>query len=141
MNGAEKSSGEFIFNHDYRLRDSLLEIKVDWEDEDTHGGISGFDSIDRELLEELLKRKFINPDFRQNQSPTIAQFLDFMRRHSAVRAFGYAVSPFRDDYRVAIEGLFVAPDDVTPKIRAEFAVFCSNADELETGMTLNSWWD
>jgi hypothetical protein len=136
-----RSAKRFVVNRDCRRRDSVLQIDVDWEDEDQHGGIVDFDCIDIEQLAKLLDERFINPDERQNQSPSVVQFFHFMTMHSAARAFGYAVSPLREDYGLVIEGLLVAPDDNTPEIAAAFEEFCSQADILEVGVTLRSWWD
>jgi hypothetical protein len=141
MDAGFSPSGTFIYNRDYRRRDGLLGITVNWEDEDDHGGIDCFDNIDGDMLSKLLSDKFINPDDRQNESPRVSQFYEFMKRYPATRAFGYAVSPLREDYRISLEGVFVAPDDVTAELRDAFGEFCLNADELETGMTLRGWWD
>jgi hypothetical protein len=141
MEAGISPSPKFSHNHDYRQRDALLDITVDWEDEDNHGGIEYFDNIDVAMLSRLLSERYINPNDRQNESPRVSQFYEFMKRYPAARAFGYAVSPLREDYRIAIEGLFVAPDDVTAELRDAFGEFCANADEIETGVMLRGWWD
>jgi hypothetical protein len=141
MEAGISPSPKFSHNRNYRQRDAFLGITVNWENEDDHGGITSFDHIDVDMLSKLLSEKFINPNDRQNESPYIYQFFDFMKRYPATRAFGYAVSPLREDYRISIEGLFVAPDDVTAELRDAFGEFCANADEIETGAMLRGWWD
>ena len=69
------------------------------------------------------------------------EFLDFMRKHPAAVAHGYAVSPDRDDYRITIEGLRVPRNDATWDLEQAFEEFCQSADELMTNGELYSWWD
>ncbi len=64
-----------------------------------------------------------------------------MEKYPVAKAHGYVVSPYRDDYRVTIEGLSVDRADVTPEVRNAFLDFSENADQLDTDGDLNSWWD
>jgi hypothetical protein len=134
-------SRSFTYNPDYERRDFLLGIDGDWDEKNALGGIKSFGLIELDILEILFRERFIDPSDRQNESPTMQEFLGFMRKHPAAVAHGYAVSPNRDDYRVTIEGLRVPAKDVTWELEEAFAEFCGNADELVTNGELYSWWD
>jgi hypothetical protein len=141
MDSRSDSGKMFEFNKNYKRRDDVLGICVDWNNEELHDDLIEIGSMDLDIVTMLLNEKFIDPESRQNESPSVKEFHAFMQKHSSARAFGYAVSPFREDYRISIEGLFVAPDDVTPEIRKAFVIFCAEADELDTDVMLRSWWD
>jgi hypothetical protein len=130
----------FEFNREYERRDFILGIEVDWNVE-TSGGIKQFDLLEVAMLEKLFNERFIDPSDTQNESPLMQHFYDFMKRNPNVLAYGYAVSPKRDDYRVTIVGLRVPADDVTPQLKKGFIDFCKGADELMTDRELLSWWD
>jgi hypothetical protein len=132
----------FHCNPNYRRRDELLGLHDRiWEDEHGMDSAIDIDAISLATLEALVREGFIDPDACQKYSPTTTQFLMFMRRHPAVVAHGYAVSPYRDDYRVSIEGLLVLPEDLDFELQADFEKFCWKADELKLGRCLYSWWD
>lgn len=108
------------------------------------GGIKSFEGLDVERLERLLAEGLATPDGKQNEAPTIAEFLEFMRSEPRTRAHGYVVSPRRADCRVSIEGLEIKlkPGEEAKDLRHRFVVFCRTADELcDTGDKLYSWWD
>ena len=131
----------FLFNPNYIRRDELLDIESRfWDDEENDDDIVEVE-IPLEALELLFAEKFIDPHSRQNYSPSAHEFLQFMRKYPNVVAHGYAVSPYRDDYRISIEGLMVEPEDVTPALRADFELLCQNADVLDLQGELYSWWD
>ncbi len=132
----------FHCNPNYRRRDELLGLHDQiWEDEAGWHKVIDLDAITLETLEELVREGFIDPKERQNFSPTTLEFLEFMRKHPGVVAHGYAVSPYRDDYRVTIEGLLVLPEDYHADLHYDFEKFCQEADELKLGRCLYSWWD
>ncbi|HEX6306398.1 MAG TPA: hypothetical protein VFZ76_19515 [Anaerolineales bacterium] len=129
------------YNPDYMRRDQILGLNSNiWED-DIFGKVVHLDSISLPVLESLLEEKFISLDERQNNSPTVEQFMNFMRKHPAALARGYAVSPYRRDYRITIVGLFVEHDQVTLDMWADFHELCQDADEFEADYDLYSWWD
>lgn len=125
-----------MLNYDVNKRDQLLGIKND----KYLGGIAHFKTLDLETLETLIEEKFIDPNDRQNDSPTVLEFYNFMKKYPSVKAFGYAVSAKRDDYRISLEGLISEPTDDEELIN-DFIRLCYNADELETNMCLRAWWD
>jgi hypothetical protein len=110
------------------------------------GGIKHFTGLDAARLQQLVDERFLDPQARQNRSPTAEQFLRFLRRWPWVTAHGYAVSRRREDYRVSLEGLACALDGVPPErreqLREEFRQLCGEADEyLDEGNRLWAWWD
>lgn len=127
------------FNKNYERRDEILNIDVDWDN--NNGGIERFENIDVKVLETLLLEKFIDPSDRQNESPSVKEFYDFMCKYPQVLAFGYAVSPNRDDYRISIEGIYVPQNKVTTKLKEEFRELSKNADEVYYDGELYAWWD
>ncbi len=131
----------FQYNPNYVKRDSLLDLDCEvWEDGDLDK-IIRLDHIPLLVLKKLLEEKFIDPNGRQNRSPSTQEFLSFMEKYPVAKAHGYVVSPYRDDYRVTIEGLSVDRADVTPEVRNAFLDLSENADQLDTDGDLNSWWD
>ena len=131
----------FLYNPNYIRRDELLDIESRfWDDEENDDEIVEVE-ITLEVLELLFQEKFINPQNRQNFSPSVQEFLTFMRKYPMVVAHGYATSPYCDYYRVALEGLMVEPEFVTAALRADFEQLCQNADVLDLRSELYSWWD
>ncbi len=133
-------SNDFKFNKDYKARDKLLGINIDWSKAE-NGGIEPFQKLDVVTFEQLIKQKHVNPAEIQNESPTAKEFFIFMMKYPQVQAYGYAVSPFRGDYSVRIEGLFVPSQYVTEQLKKNFLDFCKGADQLSTDGDLRSWWD
>ena len=131
----------FRYNPNYVRRDSLLQIDRNYWEANDWDDILTIDCIPLEILEILIDEKFLNPDDRQNRSPSAIQFLEFMRAHPGTLAHGYAVSPYRDDYRVTIEGLFVDCDSIIGRTYQDFLEFCREADRLDIDGDLYSWWD
>jgi hypothetical protein len=62
-------------------------------------------NITREQLEALLHENLIDPDEQQNDSPTVKDFLEFLKRNPSFYAIGYIISPNRPDYRISIDGV------------------------------------
>lgn len=131
---------KFSYNKDYVSRDKILKLNVDWQKDKT-GGIKEFEEIDVKTFETLLVQKYIDPSDSQNESPTAKEFFQFMCKYPSIKAYGYAVSPKRNDYRVTIEGIYVLNKDITPNLKKDFMEFCKSADEISTDEGLSSWWD
>jgi hypothetical protein len=129
-------------NRDVARRDALLGITG----QQASGGIVRYEDLDGPRLATLIDERFADPDCTQNESPTIAVFLSFLKEYPEVRVYGYAVSPERSDYRVSVEGVTVDLGQVAPSrraaLRAAFARLGETADEKETdGDLLHCWWD
>lgn len=128
----------FTFNRNFELRDEILGIEKDWT---VQNEIKYLDEINLDKLEMLLLNGFIDPNDSQNESPTTKTFYEFMNRFPKVLAHGYAVSPYRDDYRITIEGLHVNEADVTKEMKTQFFDLCKDADDYYDKDELYSWWD
>jgi hypothetical protein len=130
----------FEFNHDAEQRDSI--IFGDYKPE-YYFSIARFEGLSFSALEKLVTLGFADPEDAQNDAPQIQEFLDFMRGHPTAMAHGYAVSPSRDDYRVSIEGLYIAPKDMTVDLLEDFVAFCRFADDFSASMPdgCYAWWD
>ena len=97
-----------------------------------------------EGLEELLNRKFAEPEERQNECPSIDTIYDFLQSHPNFTAHGYIVTPKRDDYRVSLEG--VEGSGCTSQDVADFARLFHWADDFivepdESGQHCYCWFD
>jgi len=125
-------------NRDVARRDALVRITG----QRASDGIVRCEDVDGSRLVTLID----DPDCAQNESPTIAEFLSFLKEYPEARVYGYAVSPGRSDYRVSVEGPTVDLGQVAPSrreaVRAAFARLGETADEAETdGDALHCWWD
>lgn len=130
-------TGEFQMNKDHHKRNSIIGIS---SDENQLGGITRFEKLDINQLDQLIRFKFADPRDCQNNSPSIGDIYKFMKKWPSVKAFGYAVSHEREDYRVSLEGFF-CEDAISQELRNDFIKISKGADELETQRTLYAWWD
>lgn len=131
--------GIFQLNTDYKKRDKLLGISIDWQT--VPSGTKEIKFIDYRTIEQLMKNNFLNPNDRQNESPSASEILAFLQLHPTVFAHGYVVSPYREDYRITLEGIQVKPKDTTVETKLAVFEFCKDADEVLTTSGLYCWWD
>ncbi|QHW33230.1 hypothetical protein GZH47_22200 [Paenibacillus rhizovicinus] len=131
----------FKYNLDYKTRDSLLKVEIDWENRALMRRVVRFEPVRINVLEKLMELKFIDPEERHNDAPSIQLFYEFLRKHQSVFVYGYVVSPFRNDYRVSIEGMTVIEEDITECLKKDFFEFNKTASEIKTDSGLVSWWD
>ncbi|WP_337100029.1 hypothetical protein [Paenibacillus sp. YIM B09110] len=134
-----KGQSSYRYNNDHEARDEMLGIDMNWND--SKFDIVYFKNLDVQMLEQLYINNFLNPEDRQNNSPSVAEIFEFMMLHPQVTASGYIVSPNRDDHRVSIDSLAVSEQYVSKRLKKEFEKFCENADELSLTNDLFSWWD
>jgi hypothetical protein len=128
-----------ILNKDYKTRDQL--IFGDENENDWLGGVRSFDSLSVKQLKNLIQNNFIDLEDRQNSSPTVEDFFNFMKEHPEVKAHGYAVSHKRDDYRVSLEGLSFK-GNINHNLLLDFVDLCRDADEFVADENeLYAWWD
>lgn len=98
-----------------------------------------FEGLTVEVLEKLIKLKFADPSETQNESPSIKEFLEYMKEHDAT-AEGYIISAARGDYRVSVEGVSQVATDLTSR-RTFFDTF-RHADELDVfDDVMRCWYD
>lgn len=125
-------------NQDQQRRDEILRPLL--RDDRAYGDIRYFSGLTAEPLQQLIQEQFADPKETQNNSPTIAEFLEFLHSHPTCTAHGYIVDQPRTDYRVSIEGLnYAAAKNDLNEVK-EFAHFCMGADELDLDL-MRSWWD
>lgn len=128
----------YDFTLSAEMRDQIIFGEpIDWGQRPN--GIEHFSNLDIATLKQLNDLGYLNLKLRQNDSPTIGQFMEFMKEYPAVKCHGYVVSPFRNDYRVSIEGLECYTD--LSDIQDDFEQF-NNADEFEASdERLYCWYD
>lgn len=127
-------------NRDFRRRDQLLGLTVEWGKNDI-GGMMPFDRASLSTVMQLYNERFLDPSDRQNLAPSAGQLLVFMCRYPAALASGYVIGPDRDDYRVTIDAIDIPSWAVTSGLKADLGVLCRDADEVHTFGDLYCWWD
>jgi hypothetical protein len=100
-----------------------------------------FNKLTLEQLNELKLMKVLDPKEQQNDSPTIKEFMDFMKDHPGVTAHGYVISEDREDCRVSLEGI-AYEGSPSKKLILDFTSLCRDADEFTANEGgLYAWWD
>lgn len=105
------------------------------------GGVRNFEYMTADTLSWLLEEHYADPEERQNDSPSIQEFFDYVCCHPGFTLHGYAVSDKRPDYRITITGVDSADAEYTYEDVEEFKKKFGNADELETENGLYCWYD
>lgn len=123
-------------------RDALIEKFFKKEDKYGRwlGGVEKFDGLDQATLQILIDKKYADPDERQNYSPTIGEFNEFLKKHPKFKAIAYAVEGKRSDCRISIEGIH--GEDLTVEELEAFVAEFHGADEFEaTRKGCRAWYD
>lgn len=102
----------FEYNRDISTRDKIIFGEYN-ENDYKDGAIKNFRFLSFDKLKKLVEEKFADPDEVVNESPTIAEYISFMKSHQNFTAHGYCVGTNRDDYRVSIEGLETGSPELT----------------------------
>lgn len=130
----------FQYNKDQERRDSLFNNNIRKGYYSNPQDYQSYYGLNVNTLKILLDEKFADPQERQNDSPTIQKFYDFMVEHPEFTAHGYLIGLKRSDYRVSIEGLEGKPSD--SESYTDFILFNRLADEFDVNMEYcRSWWD
>ena len=109
-------------------------------DKSFSGGCASFSGMTYKTLQELVDKGYADPEDSQNDSTTLGEYLEFMKKHPRFKAHGYVVSNDRNDRRVTIEGLEAG--QVTPDELQDFINLDRYADEFEAMQSYcRSWWD
>jgi len=129
-------------NKDWELRDRYLFGEAN-KDRYKFGGIAKT-TVTPDDIKWLLEHDFIDPEERQNDSPSTEEFMEYVEGHEGVKFNIYAVSPDRPDYRVTIEEISVTVQDDEDMIK--FVDLFRYADEFElsrnkSGWKIEAWWD
>lgn len=135
-------------NKDWKLRDSMLHWNEQLDEiykrynpnyEETYD-VRYFNQLDAETLEKMIELGFADSKEKQNDAPTIAEFLKWMKENPSYKAHGYVVSVRRDDYRLSVEGV-----DGCGKTREEIISFSKmfhDADEFDVDNDYQrAWYD
>ena len=106
------------------------------------GGTEAFTGLAVGAMQTLVELGFVDPDGDTNGSPTVAVFLQFMKRFPQFTAIGYAVHPDRADVRVTIEGVESSGIPLSPEAITAFHELAATADECDTAPDYaRCWWD
>lgn len=135
----------YQLNRDAEIREQLL-FQQPYLEEQYAGGVRPFSQIGIGTLKKLLENHLIDPEDRQNFSPSAKEIIEFMEAYPFVKAHGYAVSPKRDDYRISLEGVEWEKDrdggELTEEMVIDMMQLFRFADEVS--MTLDNfyiWYD
>lgn len=104
------------------------------------GGVRRFTKLSLEQLQQLRQNHFISPLARQNNSPSVQEFQDFMEKYDGYTAMGYVVTPQREDCRVTLDGLEKSTPITDPVELSEFQQLFRCADEIVINHTY-VWYD
>jgi len=119
---------------DYQKRNDILGV-------DTSGDYTPIPEMSLDTLKQLEAAALLDPEETQNDSPSIREFMEFMRIHPGVTAHGYTIGGNRTDARVSIEGLHYS-GVMTLEFAAEVANRFHFADEFEISVNgFRIWWD
>jgi hypothetical protein len=120
------------------LREQILTPYLASKD---YGDIRYFHDLPLNVLERLIAEHFVELD-EWNECPGVGKaFLPFMKRHPTFKAFGYAVSPEREDARITIEGVEQF-GDLTKDEVIDFVMTFGRADEIQiTENYARCWYD
>ena len=111
----------------------------------------GFDNATYEEVQEYLKEfgRKNNLNDKQNDSPTVQEFLDLYAIFPFIRYIGYIIKKPREDYRVSIEGFKI--DNLLAEQAEDLKINFSNADEFSDKKVFGEhipvlhnvrfWWD
>lgn len=137
------ADGACVFNKDWKLRDSMLEWNPHlekWITDKEHYDVRHFVNLDANTLEKMIELGFADPEDQQNEAPTIAEFLKWMKENPSYKAHGYVVCVERDDYRLSVEG--VDGCGKTPEEISHFKNMFWNADEFDIEDNYQrAWYD
>lgn len=124
-------------------RDTILfGAPHDWK-KDSCGGVVRFKDVTLAEMKLLVEKGLLDLEGRQNDAMSTGEYMEFMEKFpdSDLTVHGYAVSPYREDVRVSIEGL-QCDSGVTEELRLAFIELERHADEFEARADyLFSWWD
>ena len=129
----------FGLNKNVQLRDEIIFGK--YEPEKYTGGIRRFENLSIDKLKKLEELNFIELNEKQNDSPTVKEFIEFMEKYQDYLAMGYVVSIKRSDYRVSLDGIEKCSEALSDKEKAEFTELFSSADEFENSAEMYAWFD
>lgn len=93
-------------------------------------GISHFEGVSGYDMQMLIDEGYAEPNGVQNDSPTLREFVNLAADFGGATLHGYAVSAFRDDCRISVEGMEVR-GPVSDANQTKFLKAFRQADELD----------
>jgi len=147
------ADGAYVFNKDWKLRDSMWKwdermeeiskkYNPNWEKDAGDGkyGVRHFANLDANTLEKMIELGFADPEEKQNEAPTIGEFLEWMKVNPSYKAHGYVVCVERNDYRLSVEGVDGCGKDWEEVRR--FQLMFQDADEFDIEENYQrAWYD
>ena len=130
----------FGLNRDIEKRDEIIFGKYEPEAYRS-GGMCRFENLSLEKLKQLVDLNFISLEERQNDSPSVREFIEFMEKYSGYTVMGYAISADRRDYRVSLEGIEKNNYVDSGEEISEFINLFGDADDFDTGHGMYAWFD
>lgn len=129
-------------NKDYTRRATIMaENGVKEQLTAEKNDIAHYSGLTATGLQTLVDERFADPEETQNESPSIAEFIKFMRKYPKFTAHGYIVSHERSDYRVSVEGVTTEKELTKDEILAFVDMF-RFADEFEIASRgAHCWYD
>lgn len=129
--------GEFNYNMDIETRDKI--IFGNYRPDLYMGGCRRFGCLSLDKLKQLVDMGFVDVEDRQNNSPSIAEFMQWMEDYDGYYVSGYVISNKRDDYRISIETITKHVDIDNAQEMYDFYKVFGHADAFdEHGY---AWWD
>ncbi len=127
-------------NRDIEKRDELLFGA--YEPTEYQDGTRHFWWLSVEMLNTLIAEGFVDEQQRQNASPTIREFKEFMTKYPEYLAHGYAVGADRTDCRISIEGLEKSKGFSSQQELDDFLAAFRFADDFYAGKSsMYCWYD
>ena len=120
------------------------------------GGIRSYNYLSPDLLEKLVEEGYADPEERQNDSPSIEEWLTFIEENptleNKISFHGYVVHKDRGDRRISVEGIQASPQlegpisgmdlKLTEKEIETLEKFCHYADDVRIGEDhIYVWYD
>lgn len=106
------------------------------------GDYEHFEGMDATTLAALVAEGFADAEETQNDSPAIAEFLEFMAAHPWAKAHGYLIGAPRDDIRVSVEGVEgYAPNRAEERALHEFGGHADETTFFRDDNYCRVWWD
>lgn len=133
--------------NDMSERDRIIKEGSEYMDESYCGGIVRFYGIDAKTLKRLVDLKYADPTDKQNDAPTLGEFLAASEEDPLILYSGYAVSGDRDDCRVTIDACQIRENVV----KAKYPEWLRSRDEEnyvgdpqmidKENARVELWWD
>ena len=134
----------FQMNQDQVLRERYLVPDGSQRQELSFHDLERFD-LKLDQIKSLLEHRFLDPEEKQNNSPSVQEFIEFAENHPIgffeVIFESYAVYLPRPDYRVTIEGIRLE-GEIPKEVLIDFSNQFLGADEFQIGgESARAWWD